>query len=39
MRDIPVVQGAILMIVLWFLIINTIVDILYAVIDPRISHE
>jgi peptide/nickel transport system permease protein len=34
-----VVQGAILMIVLWFLIINTIVDILYAVIDPRISHE
>jgi peptide/nickel transport system permease protein len=26
-------------IVLWFLVINTIVDILYAVIDPRISHE
>ncbi|MCY1383248.1 Glutathione transport system permease protein GsiC [compost metagenome] len=39
MRDIPVVQGAILVIVLWFLTINTIVDILYAVIDPRISHE
>jgi peptide/nickel transport system permease protein len=38
MRDIPVVQGAILMIVLWFLIINTVVDVLYAVIDPRISH-
>jgi peptide/nickel transport system permease protein len=39
LRDIPVVQGAILVIVLWFLVINTIVDILYAVIDPRISHE
>lgn len=39
LRDIPVVQGAILVIVLWFLLINTIVDILYAVIDPRISHE
>ncbi len=39
LRDIPVVQGCILVIVLWFLIINTIVDILYAVIDPRISHE
>lgn len=38
LRDIPVVQGAILVIVLWFLLINTIVDILYAVIDPRISH-
>lgn len=38
MRDIPVVQGAILMIVLWFLIINTVIDVLYAVIDPRISH-
>jgi len=39
LRDIPVVQGAILVIVFWFLIINTVVDILYAVIDPRISHE
>ncbi|MBD9372941.1 ABC transporter permease [Rhizobium sp. ARZ01] len=39
LRDIPVVQGCILVIVLWFLIINTVVDILYAVIDPRISHE
>lgn len=38
-RDIPVVQGAILMIVLWFLIINTVVDVLYGIIDPRISHE
>lgn len=39
LRDIPVVQGSIMVIVLWFLIINTAVDILYAVIDPRINHE
>lgn len=37
-RDIPVVQGAILVIVLWFLIINTAVDLIYAVIDPRIKQ-
>ncbi|RRH77244.1 ABC transporter permease [Falsigemmobacter faecalis] len=38
-RDIPVVQGAILVIVLWFLVINTAVDLLYAAIDPRIKQE
>lgn len=37
-RDIPVVQGAILVIVLWFLVINTAVDLLYAAIDPRIKQ-
>jgi peptide/nickel transport system permease protein len=38
MRDIPVVQGTILVIVLWFLIINTAVDVIYAFIDPRIKQ-
>lgn len=37
-RDIPVVQGTIIIIVLWFLVINTVVDLLYAVIDPRIQQ-
>ena len=37
-RDIPVVQGTILVIVLWFLIINAAVDLLYAAIDPRIKQ-
>ncbi|WP_415183156.1 ABC transporter permease [Phaeovulum sp.] len=37
-RDIPVVQGTILVIVLWFLLINTFVDIIYAAIDPRIKQ-
>ncbi len=36
-RDIPVVQGAVLVIVLWFLVINMLVDIAYALIDPRIK--
>jgi len=37
LRDIPVVQGAILVIVLFFLLVNTLVDVLCAVIDPRIK--
>lgn len=35
-RDYPMLQGAILLIAAIFLVINLIVDILYAVIDPRI---
>lgn len=38
-RDIPVVQGTIIVIVVWFLIINTVVDLLYAAIDPRIQQK
>jgi peptide/nickel transport system permease protein len=38
-RDIPAVQGCILVIVLFFLAINTLVDIAYAFIDPRISYS
>ena len=37
-RDIPAVQGAILVIVLFFLAINTAVDIAYRLIDPRIRY-
>lgn len=36
-RDIPVVQGTVLIIVIWFLVINMLVDIAYAAIDPRIK--
>ena len=38
-RDYNVVQCAVLMIAAAFVIINTIVDILYAAIDPRIRLE
>ncbi len=39
LRDIPAVQGCILVIVLFFLIVNTLVDIAYLVIDPRIRYQ
>jgi len=37
-RDIPAVQGSILVVVLFFLTINTLIDLLYGVIDPRIRY-
>lgn len=37
-RDIPAVQGCILVITLFFLVINTAVDIAYKLIDPRIRY-
>lgn len=37
-RDFPIVQGAILMIALVVLVINLLVDLLYAIIDPRIRY-
>lgn len=37
--DYPVVQGITLMLVVFFLLINLLVDIIYAVIDPRIRPE
>ena len=36
-RDYPVIQGAVLLIAVMFLLINLAVDLLYAWIDPRIS--
>ncbi len=38
-RDIPVVQGGIMLFALTFVLINLIVDIMYAFIDPRIRYE
>jgi ABC-type dipeptide/oligopeptide/nickel transport system permease component len=38
-RDIPVTQGCIVVIISAFLLINLIVDLLYAVIDPRIKYS
>lgn len=35
-RDYPMIQGAVLMIAVIFLLVNLIVDILYALVDPRI---
>ena len=36
-KDFPVVQAICLILVAAFIILNTIVDLLYAVLDPRIT--
>jgi peptide/nickel transport system permease protein len=38
-RDLVVVQGAVITIALTFALLNLAVDLLYAVIDPRISYD
>ena len=38
-RDYPVIQAATLLIAFIFIFANLLVDILYGVVDPRISHE
>jgi ABC-type dipeptide/oligopeptide/nickel transport system permease component len=38
-RDIPVTQGCVLLLIVSFLVINLVVDVLYALIDPRIEYK
>lgn len=38
-RDYPVLQGAVLLIAVVFLIVNLLVDLLYARLDPRIARR
>jgi len=38
-RDYPLVQGGVLLIATTFVVVNLIVDLLYAVFDPRIRYE
>ncbi|MDQ1122564.1 ABC transporter permease [Microbacterium trichothecenolyticum] len=35
-RDYPLIQGAVLLVAVMFIVVNLIVDVLYAVVDPRI---
>ncbi|MFT3852496.1 MAG: ABC transporter permease [Ilumatobacteraceae bacterium] len=37
-RDLPVVQGVVLFVALGYVVANLAVDLLYAVIDPRLRH-
>ena len=37
-RDYPLIQGCILVILIIYVLINVIVDVLYAYIDPRIEY-
>lgn len=39
MRDFPVVQGGVLLIAIAFSIVNLLVDLLYAYVDPRIKSQ
>ena len=38
-RDYPLVQGCVLIITVVYVVVNAMVDIAYAVLDPRISRE
>ncbi len=38
-RDYPLIQGSVLVMALMFLLVNFVVDILYAVVDPRIRYQ
>lgn len=38
-RDVPVLQGCILIIVVAFLVINLLVDLVYGYLDPRIQYD
>lgn len=37
-RDYPMVQGAVLLVALTFAVVNVIVDLLYAYLDPRVKY-
>jgi peptide/nickel transport system permease protein len=37
--DIPVIQGLVLIIAAWIIIANILIDLTYAVIDPRVGFE
>jgi peptide/nickel transport system permease protein len=38
-RDYPVVQGGVLIIAFMFSMVNLLVDILYAYVDPRVKSN
>ena len=38
-RDIPLVQGCVLVVALTFVLVNLTVDVMYAWLDPRIRYE
>ena len=38
-RDFPIVQGVVLVVAITFVLINLVVDLVYAFLDPRIRYE
>jgi peptide/nickel transport system permease protein len=39
LRDVPLVQGAALVVAASFVLINLVVDLLYSYLDPRIRYS
>jgi peptide/nickel transport system permease protein len=37
-RDYPVIQGALLVIAMIYVVINFLTDLLYMVVDPRVKY-
>ena len=37
-RDLIILQGVVLLVAVGFVVVNFIVDLLYAILDPRIRH-
>src|SRR5690606_11082074 len=37
-RDFPMIQGAVLLVAVSFIVVNLLVDLTYALIDPRVRH-
>jgi len=37
--DFPVIQGLVLIIAVWIIVVNLLVDMLYVAIDPRVGFE
>ena len=37
-RDYPAIQGAVLVLAVTFVLVNTLVDLLYAAVDPRVKY-
>jgi peptide/nickel transport system permease protein len=37
-RDYPIVQAAVFLAAIWFIVVNTIVDLTYVYLDPRVKY-
>jgi peptide/nickel transport system permease protein len=37
-RDLPLIQGIVLVFALLFVLINLVVDMMYALLNPRLRH-
>jgi peptide/nickel transport system permease protein len=38
-NDFPVMQGVVLFVAAWIVFLNLVIDLLYAVVDPRVAFR